>query len=104
MIMPRHQLSYNDQFHAFTGLYGSFEYDDNKNDIKNMKKLMHTALTVELTEKQRYCILEYYCKQRKMKDIAAELKVSPSTVTRHIERGMKKLEKVATHYYQKPLS
>lgn len=104
MTMSRRLLSYNDHTPAFTGLYGNITYIDNKTDIKNMKKLMNTALTVELTEKQRYCILEYYCNQRKMKDIALDMNVSPSTVTRHIERGMKKLERIATHYYQKPIS
>lgn len=96
--LPGNTLSFNDKIHAPVGLYGSFDYSDNKADITRMKKLMRTAIAVELTEKQRYCITEYYYKQRKMKDIATELNVAPSTVTRHIERGLKKLSRVAAYY------
>ncbi len=98
MIMSRRILSFNESTPAFTGLYGGDIYCDNKCDINNMKKLISTAISIELTEKQRYCITEFYYNNRKMKDIAVELNVAPSTVSRHIERGMKKLKRAACYY------
>lgn len=98
MRMSRRILSFNEGTPAFTGLYGNDIYCDNKADISNMKQLINTAISIELTERQRYCITEFYYNNKKMKDIACELNVAPSTVSRHIERGMKKLKHAACYY------
>lgn len=72
---------------------------DNKNKIEKMKKHLQKAVTMELTERQRYCITEYYINSRKMVDISKDIGVSPSVVSRHISRGIEKLKKSLPYFY-----
>lgn len=71
---------------------------DNSSDITRMKKIISAAMTDELTDRQRFCIEEYYLGGKKMKDIAKQLGVTPSTVTRHIKLGKQKLKHIARYY------
>ncbi len=68
-------------------------HNDNRAEIEKMKRHLYKALELELTDKQRYCITQYYLKGRKMKDIAEDLQVNPSVVSRHISRGINKIKK-----------
>ena len=78
--------------------YYDFDYSENNdNDIARMKKILKRAIG-ELTDRQRYCICEYYLNGKKMKDIALELNLSPSTVTRHIKFAKRNLKKIADCY------
>lgn len=72
---------------------------DNKSQIEKMKKHIKKAVDMELTERQRYCITEYYIKSRKMVDISKDIGVSPSVVSRHISRGITKLKKTLPYFY-----
>lgn len=80
---------------------GYYDYneggDTNKREIEEMKKFLNIAMFNELTDKQLYCVEQYYS-GRKMKDIAKELGVSPSTVTRHIQRGLGRIKRVTRYY------
>ncbi len=79
--------------------YSDFSSDNtNDKDISKMKKILHKAIKNELTEKQRYCVCEYYLQGRSMKSIASELQVNPSTVTRHIQSAKRRLKNVARYY------
>lgn len=70
----------------------------NKGERRKMKTILKKAILTELTDVQRYCLIEYYVNQRKMKDIASELSLHPSTVTRHIKRAKEKLCHIAGYY------
>lgn len=72
---------------------------DNKNQLDKMKKHITKAVSMELTERQRYCITEYYINSRKMVDISKDIGVSPSVVSRHISRGIAKLKKTLPYFY-----
>lgn len=63
-----------------------------------MKKILSKAIMTELTDKQRVCIVEHYINDRKEKDIALELGVNISTVSRHIKAGRNKLRNIAQYY------
>lgn len=63
-----------------------------------MKKIMKKAIRYELTPKQRYCLCEYYLNGKSMKKIACELNLNPSTVTRHIQNALSRLQRVAKYY------
>ncbi len=79
--------------------YSDFSSENtNDKDISKMKKILYKAIKNELTEKQRYCVCEYYLQGRSMKSIALELKVNPSTVTRHIQSAKRRLKNVARYY------
>lgn len=63
-----------------------------------MKKILHKAIQNELTERQRTCIMKYYYQEMKIKDIAAELGLNNSTISRHISSATRKLRKIAQYY------
>lgn len=52
------------------------------------------ATKTMLTEKQRLCFLMYFSEGKHMTQIAAELGVNISTVSRHIKAARKKLSKL----------
>lgn len=70
----------------------------NKDERNIMKHILQKAILSELTEKQRYCIMEYYFNNRKQKEIAEELGINISTVSRHIDYAKKKLQNIASYY------
>lgn len=80
---------------AYSDFSGS---ETNDSERSRMKRILQKAILDELTDRQRYCICEYYIGGRCMKDIADELGVNPSTVTRHIQSAMRRLKRVARYY------
>ena len=65
---------------------------------EKMKKILKRAIQEELTDRQRACLTMFYLKRMKMKDIAEQLELSPSTVSRHISAAVRKLRKIASYY------
>lgn len=79
--------------------YYDFDYSEsNENEIAKMKKILKNAIVTGLTERQRYCICQYYIEEVPMKEIAHTLGVNPSTVTRHIKNAKKNLKRIADCY------
>lgn len=58
-----------------------------------MARQIQKALRTELTPRQRECVERYYLRQMCMQDIADELGVNVSTVSRTIRRGRVKLRR-----------
>lgn len=85
----------NSDFIAYT-LYQ--QGTSNRLERERMKQILTRAIRHELTDRQRDCITMYYLEGKKMKDIAQELHLSKSTVTRHIQSATRKLQKVASYY------
>lgn len=81
----------------FFGIYNKGRAT-NKDSREKMKRIMFDALNQELTSRQRICLTEHYLNGRKEKDIANELGLNPSTVSRHILVGKRKLQKIARYY------
>lgn len=73
------------------------ELSSNTANINKMKKFVDVALDKSVTNLQRYCITEHYINHRLVKDIANELSVNSSTVTRHIQRGIKNMQKASEY-------
>lgn len=93
-VMPAESFMYDRAAYlAYTSTGGT-----NKDDRRKMKSILRKAMHTELTELQRYCLVEHFLHQRKMKDIASELSLHPSTVTRHISSAKKKLRHIASYY------
>lgn len=76
------------QHYQFTG--GS----TNHRDIQRMKNLLSAAIQTELTDRQRECLILYYLKGLQMNQIAVQLNLNPSTVSRHISAARRKLKKL----------
>ena len=69
-----------------------------ENSRDKMKKILSMAVLNELTERQRICIVDYYLNGKKEKEIAKELGVNSSTVSRHIMKARDKLRHIASYY------
>lgn len=66
--------------------------DSNRRQLELMRDALKKAIRRELTERQQYILTEYYFKERSMTDIAKELGVTKSTVSRHISRSKERLK------------
>lgn len=65
---------------------------------KRMKEIISKAIVTELTDMQRICLTEYYLNAKKQKEIASELGLNASTVSRHISSARRKLQNIASYY------
>lgn len=72
--------------------------EDNSEKRKKVLKILKNVMDNDLTDRQRYCVHEYYFGGKKMKAIANELGITPPVVTRHIQMGASKLYKIVKHY------
>ena len=70
----------------------------NRPERERMKRILMRAIRCELTERQRSCLVKHYLEGMKMKDIAKDMGLSKSTVSRHISAAEHKLRKVASYY------
>ncbi len=85
-------------------VFDSLAYDEyrsggtNYQELKRKLDLVYRAMEKELTPIQLRIFKEYYLNGRKMKNIAEDLGVHPSTVTRHIRRARDKIAHIASYY------
>lgn len=70
----------------------------NHNERTKMKKMLLKAIDHELTDLQRYCLVEHYFNGKKQKEIAEELGVNSSTISRHVTCAKEKLKRIAQYY------
>lgn len=90
---------------AFTETMASVHYYNNLNsdcedtNHRKMVSLLKNIVAGELTEKQRKCIFLYYGEMMKMKDIANEMGICISSVSRHIKRARHHIEKTMNYYF-----
>ncbi len=68
----------------------------------NHKKMIYSLKKIiagELTPKQQRCIWLYYGERKKMKDIAFEMGIAISSVSRHLKRARTRIEKTMNYYF-----
>lgn len=70
----------------------------NRPERERMKRILTRAIKHGLTERQRVCVTMYYLEGKRMKNIAGELGLSKSTVSRHIKAATFKLRRIASFY------
>lgn len=70
----------------------------NKTELRRKLDIVYKAMKNELTEKEFDALKGYYIYGKKMKDIAEERGVNPSTVTRQIKRAKAKIIHIAEYY------
>jgi RNA polymerase sigma factor (sigma-70 family) len=98
-IMNRHERVYMSDISENVVSFSLYQKKGTNNrDRQQMMKILYRAMQLELTDRQRDCITMYFLNGMKMKDIAADLGLSRSTVTRHIQAATRKLRKVASYY------
>lgn len=81
-------------------LFSSFNPNGttNSESRKRMKEIISKAIVTELTDMQRICLTEHYLNDKKQKEIASELGLNASTISRHISSARKKLQNIASYY------
>ena len=70
----------------------------NASERRKMLSIIYKAMNEELTLLEFKALSEYYINGKKMKDIADERGVNPSTVTRQIRRAKDKILHIAKYY------
>ena len=90
---------------SFTETMASINYYNNESDIsddsrhRKMLCLLRNIMNGELTEKQKRCVFLYYGEMMKMKDVADEMGISISSVSRHIKKARTRIEKTMKYYF-----
>ena len=92
-----HINTHNDDRLSFLHHYANSN-STNTAEIKRMWTILVKAIDGELTDIQRYCLFEKYMENKRQNQIAAELGVNCSTVSRHISAAEKKLRNIAGYY------
>jgi len=72
-------------------VYTDMMADDNREQMGRLKRNLTHALRQDITPRQREYMMLYYGKCMSMEDIAKELGVNKSTVSRTIRRGRERL-------------
>lgn len=60
----------------------------------NRERLVHRAMSSELTPRQRQCVELYYFGGMRQAQIARQLGIGKSSVCRHLQKGRVRLERV----------
>ena len=62
--------------------------------IQRLKKIMKTGIMIELTDKQKSCMLKRYVDEKPVVDIANEMGIKPATVYKHIRTAKKRIARL----------
>lgn len=79
--------------------YKTETFDGEDTKYKKMVSSLKNIVKGELTPRQQICIWLYYGKMMKMREIANELGICVSSVSRHIKKGKSRIEKTMKYYF-----
>ncbi len=82
--------------------FSNYRSKNNEREDTNHKKMIYSLKKIivgELTPKQQKCIWLYYGERKKMKDIACEMGIGISSVSRHLKRARMRIEKTMNYYF-----
>lgn len=71
---------------------------NNKAELRRKLDIIYKAMKNELTENEFDALKDYYISGKKMKEIARERGVNPSTITRQIHRAKEKICHIAGYF------
>lgn len=78
---------------ADMAVYARLMAEDNAGELDQLRKNLARALREDVTPRQRQVLLLYYARGMPMKEIARELGVDRSTVSRTMVRGEERLRR-----------
>ena len=99
--MPNHPLHYDEFTESLAGLS---KYHNQRRQCAEYKKRVEVLKRVvdgELTLKQKQCVKLYYYEKKGIAEIADILCVDISTVSRHLQRARRRIQKVMCYYFPK---
>ena len=92
-------IHYNRENEGFFDYYASQQsQSSNAQTLERMKRMLMDVVMTELTPQQQFCVIEHVMLGKKQKEIASELGISRSTVSRHVSAGKRKLLRAAKHF------
>jgi len=74
------------------------EKSTNSTELRQRLNLVYKAMKNELSVIEFNVLKEYYINGKKMKEIARDRGVHPSTVTRQIRRAKEKIKRITKYY------
>ena len=97
--MPLPTVFLDDKNTDYFSLHSLSQYKrTNRAELERKKRLVLRVIDGELTPLQRICANAYWLDGMKQKDIAAQLGLSKTTVSRHISAAKRKVQAVAQYY------
>lgn len=91
--MPSTRYRRGNAYAADMAEYARSMAADNTAELGRVKRNLVRALREEVTPRQRQMLLLYYAERLNMRQIAAQLRVDKSTVSRTIKRGEERLRR-----------
>ncbi len=82
--------------------FSNYRNEKNEKEDTHHKKMIYSLKKIivgELTPKQQRCVWLYYGERKKMKDIACEMGIGVSSVSRHLKRARMRIEKTMNYYF-----
>ncbi len=70
------------------------EENDNGSQLERLTAYLPLAVTQELTERQRQIVTMFFYEEKSVSQIARELQLHPSTVSRTLHRAIQRLHRV----------
>jgi RNA polymerase sigma factor (sigma-70 family) len=68
-------------------------FSSDRTNLDRIRPAIHGIMNDQLTDKQKFCVEMYYFRNCNSSEIAKLLGTSRSNVTKHIRRGLNKMEK-----------
>lgn len=68
-------------------------FEESRTSLDRIRPAIHGIMQDQLTDKQKFCVEMYYFRNCNSTEIAKILGTSRSNVTKHIRRGLSKMEK-----------
>lgn len=75
---------------------------DNRIQMRRLRRILPAAIEGELTEKQRYYLIQHYFEGLSTSEIAAHCHVNRVTVYRHIQKAKMRLQKALQYTLSLP--
>lgn len=91
--MPNTRYRRGGLYAADMAVYTRQMASDSSQEVSRLKRNLLLALREDVTQRQRQTLLMYYAEGRTMQEIADQLGVDKSTVSRTIKRGERRLQR-----------
>ena len=72
--------------------------DTNSVELRKKLNFVYKAMKNELTPYQFQCLKAYFIQGKRVKDIAEDMGVHPSSISRTLKRAKRKISKIASYY------
>ncbi|MDD5952790.1 MAG: sigma-70 family RNA polymerase sigma factor [Oscillospiraceae bacterium] len=80
---------------------GGLLQEENDTEYRRLLQAVPKILSGELTQRQQECVRLYYFEGMKLNQIAELLGVQPSTVSKHLKKARRRLERVMTYSFSR---